>query len=58
MTTINPKPEQEQDLNWQKEEESDSLQKSEKPDKKYMEDSNLCHRCHGILLPNVPHQCN
>jgi hypothetical protein len=42
-----PKKEQDQDLNWQREHESDSLQKSERPDKSYMEDHNLCRACHG-----------
>lgn len=28
-------------------EKSDNLQKSEKPDKEYMDEKDLCPRCHG-----------
>lgn len=38
---------QENDLEWQREHESDSLQKSVNPDRGYMEDKNLCTVCHG-----------
>ena len=52
------KDKQKQDLEWQREHESDSLQKSERPDRDYMEDHNLCRTCHGIKkvceLPHCP----
>jgi hypothetical protein len=35
------------DLGWQKPEESENIQKSEKPDADYMADHNLCQKCHG-----------
>jgi len=38
-----------EDLKWQHPEDSDSLQKSEKPNREYMEDNKLCQKCHGIL---------
>jgi len=44
---MNNTKEQEHDLEWQREYESDSLQKSERPDKGYMEDKDLCRTCHG-----------
>lgn len=47
MTSQN-KPDQDNDLEWQKEGESDSLQKSAKPDRGYMDEQNLCRVCHGV----------
>ena len=35
------------DLGWQKPEESEHIQKSEKPDADYMTENNLCQKCHG-----------
>jgi hypothetical protein len=49
---------QDQDLEWQREHESDSLNKSVKPDKSYLEANDLCRVCHGKKracdLPNCP----
>ena len=43
------KPENEdEDLEWQREEESDNMQKSERPDKEYMDERNLCVHCQGV----------
>lgn len=42
------KPKTKEDLGWQKPEESENIQKSEKPDSDYMKDHNLCQRCHGV----------
>lgn len=41
------KPDQDNDLEWQKESETDSLNKSAKPDRSYMDEYNLCKLCHG-----------
>jgi hypothetical protein len=41
------KPDQDNDLEWQKEAETDSLNKSAKPDRTYMDEYNLCKLCHG-----------
>lgn len=54
-----PKEEkQDTDLEWQREEESDNLQKSERPDAEYMEERHLCVQCQGIKrvcdLPACP----
>jgi hypothetical protein len=53
-----PLKDEEQDLNWQREEESDNLQKSERPDKEYMDERNLCVQCQGVKrecdLPGCP----
>lgn len=58
MEGIEPKKEEDQDLTWQREEESDNLQKSERPDKQYMDERNLCQQCQGVKrvcdLPGCP----
>lgn len=38
----------EKDLEWQKQDTSDNIQKSANPDGEYMKDHNLCTKCHGI----------
>jgi hypothetical protein len=52
------KKDEDQDLTWQREEESDNLQKSERPDKAYMDEKNLCQQCQGVKrvcdLPACP----
>jgi len=35
------------DLGWQKQDETDNLQKSVNPDGEYMRDHHLCTKCHG-----------
>ena len=49
MESTGKKPENEdKDLEWQREDESDNMQKSERPDKDYMNDRNLCQNCQGV----------
>lgn len=38
---------QDQDLNWQKQAETENIQKSVNPDSEYMKDHGLCQKCHG-----------
>lgn len=40
--------EKKDDLGWQKQDETDNLQKSENPDGEYMKDKGLCVVCHGV----------
>ncbi len=46
----------EQDLTWHKSADTDELVKSESPDKGYMENKNLCVKCHGPKRAcNIPY---
>jgi hypothetical protein len=51
-------PAQLEDLSWQREGESENLQKSERPDGEYMNDRGLCVQCQGVKrvceLPACP----
>ena len=46
--------EKEKDLAWQHQDETDNLQKSEKPDVEYMKEHELCPVCHGKKHPSGP----
>lgn len=47
MSEVKKADNQDHDLKWQKQDESENIQKSANPDTEYMRDHNLCTKCHG-----------